>query len=107
MTVASNGGEAVELAKQGSYDVILMDLQMPEMDGYEATALIRKNEAGRRTPIIAVSAGSAKHKRDGCLAAGMDDFISKPVDPHELRNVVRKWAIPSSGAVTMGSRNPE
>jgi CheY-like chemotaxis protein/anti-sigma regulatory factor (Ser/Thr protein kinase) len=107
VTVASNGREAVKLSEQNSYDIILMDCQMPEMDGYEATALIRKSEAGRRTPIIAVTASIAKEQQDGCFAAGMDDFISKPVDPQELRNVVRKWAIPSSGAVTMGSRNPE
>ena len=80
--VAVNGIEAVKCFRQGRYDIILMDIQMPKMDGLEATRIIRdsENESGRHTPIIAMTAHAMNESRLECLEAGMDDFISKPLD---------------------------
>ncbi|MDQ6625440.1 MAG: response regulator [Verrucomicrobiota bacterium] len=87
---ASNGREAVELTRRQRFDAVLMDVQMPEMDGLEATARIRQNEArlGRHTPIIAMTARAGVDDRERCLAAGMDDYISKPVSLEKVRATV-------------------
>ena len=93
--VAGNGLEAVEAWKRDKYSVILMDCQMPEMDGYEATRKIRELEAEQKLPptrIIAMTASVMKEDRDLCLAAGMDDYISKPVDTGELKSALEKAA---------------
>jgi CheY-like chemotaxis protein len=84
--IAGNGAEALQLLERQSFDVILMDGQMPEMDGYQATREIRRREqsTGKHIRIIAVTAHAMKQDRDMCLAAGMDDYVSKPVDPDEL-----------------------
>jgi two-component system sensor histidine kinase/response regulator len=78
--------QAVEKALRSRFDVILMDCQMPEMDGFDAAALIRRKEAvlGRHTPVIAMTAHARPADRERCLAAGMDDYVSKPVMPEEL-----------------------
>ncbi|MEY2538520.1 MAG: hypothetical protein QOG67_2260 [Verrucomicrobiota bacterium] len=83
---ASNGREAVEAVRRESFDVILMDIQMPEMDGFQATRAIRKAEEieGRHTRIVAMTAHAMTGDRDRCLAAGMDDYISKPLRKEEL-----------------------
>ncbi len=105
VTVAWNGAEAVELSRQNEYDVIFMDCQMPEMDGFEASALIRKREAGRRrTPIIALTAGMINDEQDSCFSAGMDDFLPKPIDPAKLRMLVQRWITPANEAVPVGNQ---
>jgi two-component system, sensor histidine kinase and response regulator len=86
VTVASNGKEAIAAWEKDRFDVVLMDVQMPEMDGIEATAVLRTRErqSGRRTPIIAMTAYAMKGDREMCLEAGMDDYVSKPVRAQQL-----------------------
>jgi two-component system sensor histidine kinase/response regulator len=81
VTVASNGRHAVEKSATGNFDVVLMDVQMPELDGFEATAAIRAREkqTGEHLPIIAMTAHAIKGDRERCLEAGMDDYVSKPI----------------------------
>ncbi|HEV2200736.1 MAG TPA: two-component regulator propeller domain-containing protein [Bryobacteraceae bacterium] len=92
--IASTGREAVNLAGDGRFDVILMDVQMPDMDGLETTAEIRERERGRgiRTPIIALTAHTMKGDRERCIAAGMDDFINKPIDAVKFIQTVEATA---------------
>ncbi len=89
----NNGREAVVAAESGKYDVILMDCQMPDLDGYVATEMIRKNEvgSGKHITIIAMTAHALKGDKEKCLAAGMDDYITKPIDTKSLNDVLVKW----------------
>jgi CheY-like chemotaxis protein len=90
---ACHGEEAVRLATQLHFDLILMDVQMPEMDGLEATRRIRSWEGtNTHVPIIALTAGALREERQGCLAAGMDDFLTKPIDPSYLAQVLLRYA---------------
>lgn len=90
--IAGNGKEAVEMFDQLQYDVIFMDCQMPEMNGFEATKAIRGKEAsGAHIPIVAMTANAFSEYRDQCLEAGMDDYISKPVQPEALENMLYKY----------------
>jgi signal transduction histidine kinase/CheY-like chemotaxis protein/ligand-binding sensor domain-containing protein len=96
--LANNGMEAVERWRERPYDAILMDCQMPGMDGYEATRRIRDTgERGQRIPIIAITAASMVGDRERCLASGMTDYVSKPLNPNELRRVLEA-ALPESSA---------
>ena len=90
--VVSNGDQALWALRHERFDAVLMDCHMPEMDGFAATRELRLREAtGRRTPVIAMTAGVLDEDRDRCLAAGMDDFVGKPVDVDLLRVTLEKW----------------
>ena len=98
VTVVSDGREAVAMALQQTFDLILMDIQMPHMDGYEATAAIRETErqSGRHIPIIALTAHAMKSDQERCRAAGMDDFISKPIHLADLMEKVERFTAQDS-----------
>ena len=107
--IVSNGQEAVQaveaaVARQvNAYAAVLMDCQMPILDGFEATALIRKGERdnGQHIPIIAMTANAMQGDRERCLAAGMDDYLSKPIKPEQLRSLLEQWA-----GTAMGMQQP-
>jgi two-component system sensor histidine kinase/response regulator len=93
-----NGDQAVEALKDRQYALVLMDVQMPEVDGFEATARIRAHEGeARRTPIIAMTAYAMTGDRERCLAAGMDDYLAKPLQARDLFGMIERWTrIPSA-----------
>jgi PAS domain S-box-containing protein len=111
--IARDGVEAVDAALHGSHDLILMDCQMPRMDGYEASRALRA--AGLKVPIIALTAHAMSGDREKCLAAGMDDYLSKPIATDSLSRMLDRWlsvdpgaprpAVPSTGG-TAGGQNP-
>ncbi|CAN5496724.1 hypothetical protein BH11CYA1_BH11CYA1_13220 [soil metagenome] len=104
--IANNGKEAVEAITTNNYALAFMDCQMPEMDGLTATALIRKAEllTGKHIPIIAMTAHAMGGDREKCIAAGMDDYISKPVELNDLKTILDKW-IPSETRMEVSSSN--
>ena len=89
--VADNGLEAIEMVREKAYDLVLMDMQMPEMDGLEATQVIRRELGFRSLPIIAVTANAMKGDRELCLQAGMNDYVSKPIKRQALREKIAFW----------------
>ena len=104
--IVDNGIQAVEAVTRVDYDAILMDCQMPEMDGFEATAAIRMAESGtdRHVPIIALTASAMVADRQRCLACGMDDHLSKPIRSGELAAMLERW-IPSLVEATGAHRS--
>src|SRR5277367_6011995 len=98
VTVANHGGEAVKILTDGdqvpAFDVVFMDLQMPEMDGFTATKLLRSDPRLQKLPIVAMTAHALVEERQRCLDAGMNDHVSKPIDPDNLFSTLLRWAKP-------------
>jgi CheY-like chemotaxis protein/HPt (histidine-containing phosphotransfer) domain-containing protein len=93
--VVGTGRQAIEAVRRGGYDLVLMDCQMPELDGYEATAEIRRAEGPERTvPIVAMTANAMEGERERCLAAGMNDYVTKPIDRRRLAETLQRWLGP-------------
>ncbi|ADI38345.1 putative transcriptional regulator [Waddlia chondrophila 2032/99] len=88
---ASNGKEALDCVTKNFYDAIFMDLQMPVMDGYETTRLIREDKTRQKIPIIALTANHVKSDLDRCLESGMDGYLTKPFELKDLNNVLKKY----------------
>jgi len=93
VTTANNGLEAMHKAHEFAFDLILMDVMMPEMDGFEATRMIRQDTNGKNalTPIIALTANAMKGDKERCIATGMNDYISKPINPEEVFQTIEKY----------------
>ncbi len=95
--IANNGKEAVKAVSQSSYDLVLMDVQMPVMGGLEATRLMRADARFANVPIVAMTANAMQGAKEECLAAGMNDYVSKPIDPDHLIGVLEHWLPPYVG----------
>jgi CheY-like chemotaxis protein len=105
VTVASQGQEALEALQQESFDAVLMDLQMPVMDGFEATRRIRAQARFKELPVIAMTAAVLLKDRDACYAAGMNDHVAKPILPQNLMDVLLKWIKPVERAGSVSHRD--
>jgi two-component system sensor histidine kinase/response regulator len=103
VTLAADGIEAVDWVKRAPFDVVLMDMQMPEMDGVQATRMIRLLPQFARLPIIAMTAAAMDEDKQECLAAGMNAHISKPIDPKQLMHTLLAWVPPPRAAIEAGS----
>jgi CheY-like chemotaxis protein len=107
VTLACNGVQALAALEKGPYDLVLMDVQMPEMDGLEATTLLRAREKGRgeHQAVVAMTALVMKGDRERCLAAGMDGYLSKPIAPQELDDVLDRYSSPGRPEATAAQTN--
>ena len=110
VTVANHGGEAVKILTEGDqappFDVVFMDLQMPEMDGFTATKLLRRDPRLKKFPIIAMTAHALVEERQRCLDAGMNDHVSKPIDPDNLFSTLMRWAKPQPKEAVESQASP-
>ncbi len=104
ITLAVNGREAVDIVKKESFNLVFMDIQMPEMDGYQATKLIRNELGEKELPIIAMTAHAMTGDKERCLAAGMNDHLAKPLDPAELKMMIEQWLELSSEQPVMNKQ---
>ncbi len=95
--IAENGQQALDKLNQDGYDLVLMDIQMPVMDGYAATRAIRQQKRFEKLPILAMTANAMQQDYDACIAAGMNDHIAKPIDPRDLFGKLIKWIQPAAG----------
>ena len=100
VTIANNGKEAIKAVEGSEFDLVLMDVQMPEMDGLEATECIRKDPRFSNLPIVAMTAQAMTGDREKCIAAGMDDYVTKPIDINELFSALVKWIKPKDRKIT-------
>ena len=89
--IAGDGLQAVEFCKEVDFDIVFMDCQMPIMDGYAATAVIRRMQTAKRLPVVAITANAMPGEREKCLLAGMDDCLSKPIGENQLRELLGTW----------------
>jgi hemerythrin-like metal-binding protein len=105
--IANNGKEAVAMIAKIDFDAVLMDVQMPEMDGYEATRLIRETPQYSELPIIAMTAHAMKGDKEKCLAAGMNDYITKPIEVDRLFTTLKKWVTPQNRNLSSDPANRE
>jgi two-component system sensor histidine kinase/response regulator len=103
--IAENGQEALDQIRRSEYDIVLMDMQMPVMDGVTATQEIRQLDEYQHVPIVAMTANARQSDRELCLAAGMVDFITKPIEPEELWRALLRW-IPARRAEAGASARP-
>lgn len=103
----SSGYEALDLAEKETFDMILMDVQMPGMDGYETTKLLRSREKETRTPIVALTAHAINEQKTQLLLAGMDDFLSKPVAEEDLQRLIERWVTPRITEENESSATPD
>jgi CheY-like chemotaxis protein len=93
--LAENGERAIAALTNRHYDMVLMDCQMPILDGYETTRIIRRNPDWKTLPIIAITANVMQGDRDDCLASGMNDYITKPYNRADLKSIIERWAAAS------------
>lgn len=105
ITTASNGAVVLDKARRSKYDLVLMDMQMPEIDGLQATKRIRTLDGWAHIPIVAMTANAFREDRDACIAAGMDDHLAKPIEPKLLFAMLLKW-LPAKESLSKTVKNP-